>query len=944
MLSKAQEIYYAWDIAHKKSVSDDTRFAGVLSEAKIDLNPHQIEAALFAFKSPLSKGAILADEVGLGKTIEAGIILSELWAENKRNILIIVPASLRNQWNLELMEKFYLPSLILDSSSWNVEKKQMADIPQNIYICSYNFAALHEDELGAHFWDLVLYDEAHKLRNVYKKGNVMANKLRIAFQKDKKLLLTATPLQNNLKELYGLISIIDPEFFSSIDSFDEQYNAISTRDNAIFGELKGRINRIVHRTLRSQVQEYVNFTKRTPLVQEYYPTPQEQQLYQAVSVYLMREGTYGIPKRQRPLLSLLVRKIMSSSAYALGFTLQRLITRLEEYKDTNHMPSLLSCVAADCEGYNEEIELLDNQGDFPMPLPMNGVEKEIEELRTYQKMAFGIESESKAQSLLQALDISFVRNKQLGASRKALIFTESRRTQDFLYQFLQEHGYRDKVICFNGTNDSEEAKQIYRLWCRRYMGTNRISGNLVIDKKQAIVDTFQDDADILIATEAGAEGINLQFCSIVINYDMPWNPQRIEQRIGRCHRYGQSHDVVVVNFINKTNVADCRVYELLQNKFCLFNGVFGSSDEILGAVETIDFEQRLNTIYNTCRTEREIETAFDELRKELDQTIQDRIINTKKSLLENFDEEVIHKLRMRKDQDVELMDQYNQHLWKLTLQILGAKATSIDPNNYSFILAQAISADIPAGQYALNKKIEQGTQLRLGHPLGQYVVHQALTGSALDASLTFDLQSYPFKMVMLEPYKGKSGTACVYRVRAQNQYDSEEQLIICAQTDDGEKLPTKFVQKLLELDCVASSPIDLTVLNTIFATDFAEQLSQYKQALSKRTEEQVCYEIDKYEMWEEDQLTPLEKEITDLDKQNRSLVRQIRREYNATIKMQLLKEHKQTSQLLQHKRQQLYQLQNECQQKVDDMTGRLTAAMQNIIQSSLLFRMKWKLL
>lgn len=112
MLSPIQQLYYAWDISHKKSVSDDSRFTGVLSEARVDLNPHQVEAALFAFKSPLSKGAILADEVGLGKTIEAGIILSELWAENKRNILIVVPASLRNQWNIELMEKFYLPSFI----------------------------------------------------------------------------------------------------------------------------------------------------------------------------------------------------------------------------------------------------------------------------------------------------------------------------------------------------------------------------------------------------------------------------------------------------------------------------------------------------------------------------------------------------------------------------------------------------------------------------------------------------------------------------------------------------------------------------------------------------------------------------------------------------------------------------------------------------------------
>ena len=200
MISPIQQLYYAWDISHKKSVSDDSRFTGVLSEARVDLNPHhKVEAALFAFKSPLSKGAILADEVGLGKTIEAGIILSELWAENKRNILIVVPASLRNQWNIELMEKFYLPSFILDSESFQEGKIQMSKGEKCIYICSYNFAVSNAEYFKSINWDLIVLDEAHKLRNVYKKSNVMANVLRAAFRDYKKILLTATPLQNNLK-------------------------------------------------------------------------------------------------------------------------------------------------------------------------------------------------------------------------------------------------------------------------------------------------------------------------------------------------------------------------------------------------------------------------------------------------------------------------------------------------------------------------------------------------------------------------------------------------------------------------------------------------------------------------------------------------------------------------------------------------------------------------
>ena len=139
------------------------------------------------------------------------------------------------------------------------------------------------------------------------------------------------------------------------------------------------------------------------------------------------------------------------------------------------------------------------------------------------------------------------------------------------------------------------------------MGTSYVTGNVQIDKKQSLVDFFKDSAEIMIATEAGAEGINLQFCSLVVNYDMPWNPQRIEQRIGRCHRYGQKHDVVVVNFVNKANAADCRVYELLSTKFNLFEGVLGCSDEILGSIDSaFDLESRLSSILRVCRTESEI--------------------------------------------------------------------------------------------------------------------------------------------------------------------------------------------------------------------------------------------------------------------------------------------------------------------------------------------------
>lgn len=161
-------------------------------------------------------------------------------------------------------------------------------------------------------------------------------------------------------------------------------------------------------------------------------------------------------------------------------------------------------------------------------------------------------------------------------------------------EYLEDNGYRGKIVTFNGQNTDDLAKDIYAFWLDKNAETGRITGSKNVDMRMALVDFFRDHAEVMIATEAAAEGINLQFCSLIVNYDLPWNPQRIEQRIGRCHRYGQKHDVVVINFLNKDNLADQRIYELLKEKFQLFDGVFGASDEVLGRVESgIDFEKRV---------------------------------------------------------------------------------------------------------------------------------------------------------------------------------------------------------------------------------------------------------------------------------------------------------------------------------------------------------------
>ena len=458
--SSAQLLYYAWQLSRNRGGADDDKLTGVLSEARVDLNPHQVMAALFAFQSPFSKGVILADEVGLGKTIEAGIVISQFWAEHKRRILIIAPATLRRQWSMELEDKFFLDSLILEKKK-GISLDHLYDGKQ-VYICSYQFAARQAEILSSTKWDLVVYDEAHKLRNVYKTTPSMATRLKTAFADCHKLLLTATPLQNNIEELYGLVSIIDDHYFGDLKSFKAQYCYSNKNDDIAFGDLRKRLRPIVHRTLRKQVTEYVKYTSRIPMSQEYYPGIEEQKLYNEISEYLRREDSYGLPNSQRQLITLIFRKLMSSSIFAIGYTLKTLIDRLqgkiapygkhklydsfavekEELNETNIAMVAEDIVGDDWDEWAENDQ--EQEGEILTPAEILGIKEEIAELQRLYQLASSISSNKKGDCLLSALHTGFQKMEQLGANRKALIFTESTRTQLYLKQLLEENGYQGK--------------------------------------------------------------------------------------------------------------------------------------------------------------------------------------------------------------------------------------------------------------------------------------------------------------------------------------------------------------------------------------------------------------------------------------------------------------------------------------------------------------------
>lgn len=961
MLSPHQEKYLAWALTRKRNSSDEEKFTGVLTEAKVDLNPHQIEAALFAFKSPLSRGAILADEVGLGKTIEAAIVISQNWAERKRHILVITPASLRKQWSTELESKFYLPTLILERKNFNTllnsTYSNPFDTEHNLIICSYQFAKKQIELIARVNWDLVVIDEAHKLRNVYKPNSKTSNVIKNSLSPYKKLLLTATPLHNDIKELYGLISVIDDKVFGNVKGFADRYGKVALRGKDNFIELRKRIQPIIHRTLRKDVQEYVKYTERIPFVQEYYPSDAEEELYERVTSYLNNDKNSGIPSRQRQLIEMIFYKLLSSSSFAIAGTLKTIINRLnkllndydiisEELSDTIVKELDVFDEYAEEWADEEDEEFEDNEGanNILTQLQYEEIKEEINELEECYKLAMSISSNNKGKCLLKALNVSFENKSSNNEPEKALIFTESRRTQEYLKNLLESNGYKGMVVLFNGANTDSTSKVIYNNWLEINKGTSKISDSKTANKRQAIVDYFADTAKIMIATEAGAEGMNFQFCSLVVNYDMPWNPQRVEQRIGRCHRYGQRNDVVVVNFVNKSNRADQRIYELLDQKFNLFKGVFGASDKVLGKImDGVDFERRILSIYRNCRDVQEIDAAFDALQEEMKENIEATLSRVQTKLLENFDEDVIRKLKMRRDNDLVKVSQYSQLLWQLTISKLHSFIEIIDSNNFKFLLRTKPDQlkNVSTGNYQLAKDTAGSYIYRIGHPLAQWVVDTSKNASTPDSNICFDYTGYGHKVSIFDRQKGKNGLLSLYLVRLESINDNEEQLIFVVQDRDGNILDDDFAMKLLSL-----KPISITTCQIDPMEKGRVLLNKKIEALSAevgvRNKKFLNEEIDKIENWADDQTLALEQELKETKRQLREKTRFIKTISRDNL-LELTKETQYLQKLYKQKREELTKLEDEVALKQSELITKATKSLDNKIEEELLFSIKWSL-
>ena len=939
----------------QNSASSIDRLSQSIFNAQIDLNPHQVEAALFAFKSPLSSGVILADEVGLGKTIEAGLVLTQYWSERKRKILIIAPSSLRKQWSMELKEKFFLDSFILDGKSYKEEvakgNKNPFEQKDKIVITSYQFALRHNEAIFLADFHLSVIDEAHKMRGYYRgEKSKMAFNIANALRDTKKVLLTATPLQNSLLEIFGLVSVIDDFVFGDKRSFAKQFSstALTTSD---MNDLKERLKPIIKRTLRKDVIEYINCTKRIPIVEEFTPSSDEIALYDLISDFMLSEDLYSIPRAQRTLITLVVRKLLASSTTAIMGTLDTLIKRLRKMVAEKRITVEDLEIITDDE--DELIEdYLEEESDTPTDTPfqevrlfdddIEAIEKEIGELETFVELAKTIEIDTKAKSLMSALTKGFEAQDTLGVKKqKAIIFTQSRRTQQFLFDYLERNGFLDKVVLFNGTNTDPKSKEIYKAWLEKHKDSDRATGSKSADMKQAIVDFFARDASIMIATEAGSEGINLQFCNMLINYDLPWNPQRIEQRIGRVHRYGQKFDVVVINFLNKKNAADRRVYELLSTKFNLFEGVFGASDEVLGHIESgVDFEKRILDIYQTCRDDKEIEEAFNNLQEEFSEQIEETTLKTRQSLLDNFDEDVHLRLKDTELRSNETVDRFSSVFWDITKAELNDTAIFYDDKQefeyqgsvYQLISASKTNPNPNAHTYRLNSS------------LGEEVINRAKQRELKQTKLIFDLTHNKYKISVLDNYKGKRGYLKATKISIQS-YDLEEYVIITALTSDYKLLDEEVATKLLSLEATLNTKVNIDTNDTEkLEYEYLKQKDIILKANEETNQAHFINQSSKLHKWAEDKLASIEKELKDTKAKIKELNRQTLTTENIAeqtdIQLQIKAQEKKRRKI----QREIFDIEEKIEEQRDELIEELKKAKEQTVTTSELFTIQWEII
>jgi superfamily II DNA or RNA helicase len=821
----------AEDLVRVRRPDDRERYSASQRQARIDPNPHQIDAVIFALRRLREGGCILADEVGLGKTIEAGLVIAQSRAEGARRILLIVPKSLIGQWQNELLNLFDIQA----------SEDQTNFLAPGVYLVGREFAGSERGsaQLGASLpFDLVVIDEAHEifagLHKRYERDGtydetsdeaLMAHRVRGFLRSTPVLLLTATPMQNSLPELWGLVQYVEPTgtllgdiaTFRKVFCDEDDRTLVPGQEH----ELQRRLAMVLQRTLRRQAQEFLDrpFTQRRCRLYEYAMSDDERSLYDDVTEYLLQPSLCAFAGRQRRLLLIGFHRRMASSLSALAASLENVAARLRRLQAGLPPGDTGLEVLRDLEDEDDDSAENGSPESESSAVDPNTLASELALVESFVARARSLPHDAKARSFLDAINVILELGRDGSGSGKAVVFTESITTQEYLRKLLMNNGLSDEeVTLFRGVNDHPRAQEAYARWKEeegaRFNAGVRPSREVAV--RLALVHEFRTRSKVLICTEAGAKGLNLQFCETVINYDLPWNPQRIEQRIGRCHRYSQQRDVTVVNFIARDNEAHRLTFEILSQKLDLFGKVLDASDtvlheprtdapEMLTSALSVEFESDLRNIYSRSRTLDEVTREIAALRDKISErkdAYEREYQRTSRIIESRFDENVRRVFkRLRED--------LPRGLAELDRDIAGLvggylDATHVPHHRFSaagreiFIIAPDAALPAEAGefrQFATGdaRGLTDAQALNLLHPLVRAAIAQARTWPGGSIALELPKSAPPD----LSALQGKPGVMCVALV----DYEGFEpvQRLVAAAVVEGAPIDPSIAARLIRL-------------------------------------------------------------------------------------------------------------------------------------------------
>ena len=852
--------YHAEELVRLRRASEKRRYVAAQRRGRVDPNPHQIEAVMFALERIPQGGCILADEVGLGKTIEAGLAVAQLLAEGMSRVLIIVPRPLLGQWQAELRDLFGIDAR--DASDDNVDVAAAG-----VFIAGREFAG---GERGfqrlqqAPPFELFLIDEAHEvfagIHRRYDKEGVYneasphartAHRVRTLMGNGMApvLLLTATPMQNSLDELWALVQYIDRTgtLLGDKPTFDQLFKASAGGEGSESNgagveqaaELQRRLQRVVKRTLRRQAMPYLDrpFVGRQAKLFAYRMSTAEKALYDDVTGYLLEPDLAAFSGRARQLQVIGFLRRMASSKAALAASLKGVAARLQRMRQDDDAED-----AADLDDLEDEPDPAPTT-DEATPVPASPprpnatqIAEELDRVQNFIRRAETLPDDTKAEGLVKVVRGLLTRPPD---RRKVLIFTESLTTQDYLRDLLTaKTNLREQdITLFRGVNDSPRAAEALRVWREEEDAETprHLRASLAVAVRLALVHEFRTRSTVMIATEAGAKGLNLQFCDTIVNYDLPWNPQRIEQRIGRCHRYGQQRDVTVINFLAEDNQAQVLTFDILSSKLDLFGKVLDMSDVVLQTPRSDssaalasalgpDFQAQVRRIWERARTIDDVEAELRQLRDTLEERRRD---------LDRTHERTVGLIEQRLDASVrQVFDRIQEELEPALAELDGELKTVL----CAYLDAQGISwgeserAGRPLIHFGASSRLPElfaeggsvvlggalglagADPLHVGHPLVQAAVASAREDCAGQYRVRFRLDASAPKA--LRTRRGSRGRLALTRIRYEG-FEPEERLRVTAVFDDAEVLrPAEAALELLRQPCEdiaeSATPIDIT--------------------------------------------------------------------------------------------------------------------------------------